>query len=412
VIRILTGNVLVHASAAIAPAIALSVLLRRVGFGEFGAVLACQTLVALLVGVSDLGCSIRGLQRVAKRHHSSSVEATRRGARLYLSFRFSSALIGGAFLVGYLLAFKRGDLHLVLPTLILFFAQALTPTWALLALESMAKITVEVVVARALWLGMTVAFVRQGVLYLWLVAALNVALLWITARRLRRDLGGIAITSPMRWRQFVRTFRANAGFSLSRLAVNFYQAAPLLILSNFAAAATTGAYAAVETIHKVFNTASFPITDALFGRTSRTQSAAAFVRYGVPLLFAIYAAIALVATQAPWVLSVIGGANTAGAAPQLRLMLVATALSVTSIFVGYPLAGGLGHTLAVNRTTFASPFVLIGALATWFLATRDLLTSGIVSLICTEAAVLVLRLRVVRFAFRSTRRGALVGEET
>jgi PST family polysaccharide transporter len=411
VIRILTGNVLVHASAAIAPAIALSVLLRRVGFGEFGQVLACQTLVALLVGVSDLGCSIRGLQRVAKRHHSGSLDATRRSARFYLSFRYSSALIGGAALVGYLLVFRRGDLHLFLPTLVLFFAQALTPTWALLALESMAKITLRVVLARALWLGLTVTFVRQGVVYLWLVAVLNAALLYISVRRLHRDLGILAIASPMSWRLFVRTVRANAGFSLSRVAVNLYQAAPLLILSNVASAATTGAYGTVEAVHKVFNTACFPITDALFGRTSRTRSARAFMYYGVPLLLAIYVAIAFVATQAPWVLSVVGGGKAAGAAPQLRLMLVATLLSVTSIFVGYPLAGGLGHAMAVNRTTFVSPFVLTGALAISYLATRDFLFSAIVALICTEAAVLALRLGVVRNAVRSLRGGALVGEE-
>jgi PST family polysaccharide transporter len=411
-IRILAGNVLVHASAAIAPAIALSVLLRRVGFGEFGQVLACQTLVALFVGVSDLGCSIRGLQRIARRHHSSSLAATARSVRLFLAFRFSSSLLGGVALAAYLLVLKRGDARLLLPTIGLFFAQALTPTWALLALESAAKVALEVIVARGLWLACTVLLAYDGVTYLWLVLVLNVALLAVTARRLDRDLGArLRVTAPLSRRRFARAFRANVGFSLSRLTANVYQAAPLLVLSHAATSVATGVYATIETIHKVFATASHPITDALFGRTSRTGSARTFVQYGIPLLLLIWLAVGVIATQAGLVLSIVGGGKAAGAAPELRLILVATVLSVTSIFVGYPLAGGLGHTAAVNRTTFISPVVLLGALAlTWWLS-RDVLFAAIVALICAEVVVLALRLAVVRHAIRATRTAAL-GSET
>lgn len=412
-IRILASNVLIHASGAIAPAVALSILLRRVGFAEFGQVLACQTLVALFVGVSDLGCSILGLQRVAERHHARGAASTRHAVRLFLAFRSSSALAGGAALLAYLVAFRRDSPALLVPTLALFACQALTPTWALLALEATGRMAGRVVVARAAWLAATLALARGGVGYLWLVLALNAALLVVTTRALEGALDGrVAFARPMSPRRFGRAVRATVSFSLSRVSVNVYQAAPLLLLSHLGSSVATGVYATIETIHKVFATASHPVTEALFGRTARTRSAATFVRYGVPLLLALYAAMAAVAVGAGPILSVLGGGRAAGAAPQLRLILVATALSVTSLFVGYPLAGGLGRIEAVNRTTFVSPFVLLGAAAATYAVTGDALYSAIVSLICAEGAVLALRVGIVRSAFRAPRLGALQGELT
>ena len=63
-----------------------------------------------------------------------------------MSFRFSSSLLGGAALAAYLLAFQRDKPALILPSLGLFVCQALTPTWALLALEITERVALQVCV--------------------------------------------------------------------------------------------------------------------------------------------------------------------------------------------------------------------------------------------------------------------------
>jgi PST family polysaccharide transporter len=400
-VRVLASNVVIHASGAIAPAVALSALLRRVGFGEFGAVLACQTLVSLFVGVSDLGCSLLGLQRVARRHHCASAAATLRGVRLFSRIRFTSTLVFSALLVAYMAVFKRDQPALILPAVGLFFAQGLTPTWALLALEATHRNALHVVLSRTVWVALAVAFVHRGVTYLWLILLLNSALLFFTVRCVEKTLGArIHLVQTLRAWRFYAAVRATVGFSASRIGVNVYQAAPLLILSHIGSSMATGIYATIETLHKVYVTATHPVTDALFGRTARVRSAQPFVRYGVPLLGLFLVSLVIVGIEADRVLAVIGGGRAAGAAPQLRLILVATSLSVISVFVGYPLAGGMGRVDAVNRTTLVSPFVLFLTLCITFVWTRDALRSAIVALIVTEASILALRLAVVRAIFR------------
>jgi polysaccharide transporter, PST family len=402
-LSVMASNLVIHASAAIAPAVAMSVLLRRVGFAEFGSVLAIQTLVALFVGISDLGCSILGLQRIAKRHHSSTPAAASRAVRLFAAMRLTSALTFGALLVAYMLVFKQDDLLLVIPAVGLFFAQALTPTWALLALEATRRNAPRVVLARVVWVVIAAAFVRHGLTYLCLVAVLNLVILHYTRRSVVEALGvAVSFHEALSVRRFARTVRATAGFSLSRVAVNLYQTAPLLIVSHAAPAVVAGMYATIETVHKLFVTATYPLTDALFSRTARTRSLRPFMRYGLPLLALFLAGIVVCALSAETVLSVVGGGRALAAAPSLRLMMIASAAAVTSVFMGYPLAGALGHVHAVNRTTLVGPIVLAGVFAIGFAAQLDTLRVAVTAVFVAELTVVLYRVAIAKRTLRSS----------
>lgn len=363
-------------------------------FGVLGFAGACAVYVQLFL---DFGFLLSATEDVANS----------RDDKLKLSKILSAVtvckLVLGAFALAVILVLCRfvPKLREDTPLYLLFFAStfinALLPDFLYRGIEKMSAITIRAVSVKAFFTVAIFVFLKSPEHY-YIVPLLNTlgavgACIWTYFDVYRRI--GVRFMS-VEWKYVWQTFKRSSGYFWSRIATTVYGATnSVLIGILYPVGATMGLYSSSEKLMTTARSAFSPIADSMYPYMVKNKDYKLVKKILTVLMPVIFFGCAIVFVFAKEFCVLLFGAEYAGSAPYLRLLLPIVAISLPTYIFGFPVLSPLGLAKYANISVIVGAVLHAAQLVCLF--TLGFLT---VKTICiatciTEGVILLIRVAVV-----------------
>jgi O-antigen/teichoic acid export membrane protein len=342
----------------LAPFMVLPYLTRVLGVEGFG--LISLSLSMILIGniILDFGFTLSGPYFVSKNRNESVVISE------YLTTSIIIKVLLYFFVVtGLLLYFEYVDVGyntssylLSLVCLNIFFVGFL-PTWFFQGIERMISVTIYVVAAKVVYVGLVFLFVKNkedaDIVLLLLLLSNFVAtfsaylLIYKVGYRLGRS-SLLLVKSNI---------KGNINFFFSRLAVSSYTSASVLLVGSVLGVQAAAIYSCAEKLYMAAQNLTAPVSQVLFPHLSRTKDARYLFRSVSVLIFPMIICCVFVSINASFVIELIFGVDFVSAADILIVFLICLPVTFVSMNFGYPAFSIIERLDIVNRTVYAGCFL-------------------------------------------------------
>lgn len=371
------------------PLILIPYLARVLGVEHYGVYAFGMSIYLIGMLIADYGFPVQGVFAIAESREDRDKVARLLGGMLVIKL----AIFGGmAAAVGVFVwlseRYAEHRLFLMLMTLPLLGA-ALQFRWFFQAMEDSGRIFRYTVGARVLHVLLVVALVAGPADYLWVPIAQGIA--QIAAGLLCMSMirsAGYRFALPS-WGETRAQLLAASSYFWAALAGANLGFVGVFVLGLVVQPAQLAVYGAAEQLYRAIRSLYYPIGDALTPYMKRHADMRLFRKTFMAVTGLTVIGVALGALMAPQVIGLLFGAQYAGAAPILRILLLSLLVCVPSILIGYPLLGTAGQGDAINRIVVTTSLVATAALA--LLVYTGTLSTNLVALtvVLSELAILV-----------------------
>lgn len=389
--------VLVQFSNYIAPLLVLPYLSRTLGLNGFGTVAMAMSLCSIALIITDYGFGISAPYWLAKNKNNKKEVASYVGA----IFAVKAVLFFGC-AVAVLLFLNLTDTipnqGLIQGTILTsILLQTFQPNWFFLGIEKMKSVTIFMVTARMTYLALVFLFVKdKSDLALVLVCfamsnlfATSIGIFYIYKER-------YWISKPTRAEAW-GVFKDGALFFVSRLAVGVYTSASTFLVGAFAGAGQAALYSSAEKLYQAGQSATSPVSQALYPYLARTGDKQALYKFVGVLLIPLSIGVMGCIYYAEFIITLIFGAEFSAAAELLQIFLLTLLVTFVGINFGYPAFASIGRVDIANKTViFAAATQLVSILMLYIF---DAITAKNVCISVLVVEILVMSLRFFSFSY-------------
>lgn len=402
----ITGNagalLIIQLANALLP-LALAPYLTRVlgkeGYGLFALGIALIQVATIL---TDYGFGLSAVYQIARAKQNNGRIRRIAGAVYASKVTICLVIVAGIFvypLIQY--SYSEHRIYFWLLSLSVV-GMTLQPVWLFQGIERMRLIAGYVVFSRLSFVALTVLLVKgpddlervalfNGLTH---IAAAAIALIFV-----RRS--GYWPTWPG-MRYTLQILRSSTGFFWSRLAVVSYGAGAILFLGTFSSASQVALYSVAEQFYRGALAVYSPVTQALYPHMARYRDVLLFRKVFKIALVLACLGIASGLMLGKWLIALVFGVDYEQSYIVFVMFMLALAVAIPSILLGYPFLGAMGNASAANRSVlFAGSVQLVTLGVLWIYGWTSAL-AVVVAVLIAEISALAWRVRYALPYFKLT----------
>lgn len=387
--------VLVQFANYIAPLLVLPYLGRTLGLEGFGLVAMAMSLCGIALIITDYGFGISAPYWLAKNKENKEEVANYIGA----IFAVKAVLfLGCAVIVLLYLNFSTtipNQMLIQCAILASILLQTFQPTWFFLGIEKMKSVTIFMVTAKMTYLALVFILVND---------ASNLALVLVCfamSNLFATSIGIFYIYKEKYWIakptkvQAWRVFKDGALFFISRLAVGVYTSASTFLVGAFAGAGAAALYNSAEKLYQAGQSATSPVSQALYPYLARTGDKQALYKFVGILLIPLSIGVVGCIYYAELIITLIFGDEFRLAAELLKIFLVTLLVTFIGVNFGYPAFASIGRIEFANKSVLFAAVIQIIMICTLYIS--DNITAKNICLSVLFVEVIVATVRVSAF---------------
>lgn len=390
----------IQSLAYLAPLLSVPHLTRSLGLAAYGALALSLSLIPVGVLLLDYGMTLALTPRISEQRQATEKVGELLGAMLAIK-----AVILLLATVGLGLAIQSRLLNvehqlIIWLTLLSAAAIAMQPIWLLQGIERAGPLAWAALASQLCYLGLVLLWIRTPADVAWTLIA------QAFAQSLAAGIGWhAAVRAGFRPRrppasEIGALARCSAPFFASRLAVASYTMTGTATVGLLTSTKLAAGYFLAEQIFKALQALIYPMTQALYAHLAASRNLQLLWRVGAVVSIAFWCGGTVVVVLAPWIVTVVAGAEFLGSVTSLRIFMLALAFSAPSLFLGYPLFSAMGRPAGANRAVIIASTIHISVLVV--LAATDKVTPTTIAaaVAFTEACVLAIRVREAAILLR------------
>jgi len=204
-------------------------------------------------------------------------------------------------------------------------------------------------------------------------------------------------------RYTLQILRSSTGYFWSRLAVVSYGAGAILFLGTFSSASQVALYSVAEQFYRGALAVYSPVTQALYPHMARYRDVLLFKKlFKIVLALACFGIISGLALG-KWLIALLFGADYEQSYTVFVVFMLALAVAIPSILLGYPFLGAMGNPSAANRSVLFAGFVQLITLGMLWIYGWTSALAVVVAVLIAEISALVWRVRYALPYFKITK---------
>lgn len=385
--------IIVQFSNYIAPLLVLPYLTRVLSIDQFGIVVLSFSVCSLALIMTDFGFALSASYWITK-NRDNKVKAMKYigavfGAKIIL------ATISISLVLFYLITFKNEYSQnnlLILGIVLTVLFQAFQSVWFFQGIEKMKNVTICMVTSKIIYVVLILLFVKKSddsdiVLICLAISSLIASGLGV----IRIFKEGYGILRPT-VREIMEVLASSFTFFLSRAAVGIYTSASTFIVGSFSGLQQAAMYSSAEKLYQAGQSASSPLSQALFPYLARSRNTNTLMKILLFLLPVMIIGVGLCIYFSREIIILIYGADYQDAAPILRVFLLTSIFTFLSVNLGYPAFAIYDRLALVNISVYI-------AAALHLLCLAGLYVSGSISALNIAICVCVVEFFVLALRF-------------
>lgn len=403
----ITGNagalLIIQLANALLPLVLAPYLTRVLGKEGYGLFALGIALIQVATIFTDYGFGLSAVYQIARAKQNNG--RIRRIAGAVYASKLTICLVIAAGIFVYPLLQHSYSEHRIYFWLLSLSVVGMTlqPVWLFQGIERMRLITGYVVFSRLSFVALTLLLVKgpddlervalfNGLTH---IAAAVIALIFVSRS------GYWPIWPGMRYT--LQILRSSTGYFWSRLAVVSYGAGAILFLGTFSSASQVALYSVAEQFYRGALAVYSPVTQALYPHMARYRDVLLFKKlFKIVLALACFGIISGLALG-KWLIALLFGADYEQSYTVFVVFMLALAVAIPSILLGYPFLGAMGNPSAANRSVLFAGFVQLITLGMLWIYGWTSALAVVVAVLIAEISALVWRVRYALPYFKITK---------
>ncbi|HGE6089863.1 TPA: oligosaccharide flippase family protein [Vibrio cholerae] len=376
----------------IAPLLVLPYLSRVLGLDGFGVVAIAISLCAIALIITDYGFGISAPYWLARNKTDKSAVASYVGAIFFIKmllFLLSASVVLIYF--NFASQIPREPL-LYLAILVCVFLQTFQINWFFLGIEKMKNITIFMVIAKVSYLILVFLLVKHSS---------DIALVLVCyaiSNFLATSLGIFFLYKEKYWisrptkMQTWYVFKDSGLFFVSRLSVGVYTSASTFLVGNFAGAGAAAIYNVAEKLYMAGQSATSPVSQALYPYLARTGDKQALYKFVAILLIPLSVVVSSCIYFSEPIIILIFGEDFIAATELLRIFLLTLLVNFVGINFGYPAFATIGKVNIANKTVIFASVLQVMSIVTLYSMSAITAKNICLSVFAIETVVMLIRM--------------------
>lgn len=376
----------------IAPFLVLPYLSRTLGLEGFGTVAMSISLCSIALIITDYGFGFSAPYWLAKNKDNKNDVASYIGAIFIIKAILFLACIGVI-----LLFFKYSTIipnesviHLAILASILF--QTFQPNWFFLGIEKMKSVTIFMVIAKISYVVLVFLLVKKQ-------SQVEIVLACFAfSNLLATSIGIYYIYKENFWiaKPPIKTIKIvvieGAFFFVSRLAVGIYTSASTFLVGAFTGVGSAALYNSAEKLYQAGQSATSPVSQALYPYLARTGDKQALYKFVGILLVPLSICVLLGVYYAELVMALIFGDEFRAASELLQIFLLILLVNFVGVNFGYPAFASIGRVDIANKSVIYAAFLQLIVITLLYYLQVISAKSICLGVLAVEFVVMVIRL--------------------
>ncbi|EGR4154650.1 oligosaccharide flippase family protein [Vibrio cholerae] len=376
----------------IAPLLVLPYLSRVLGLDGFGVVAIAISLCAIALIITDYGFGISAPYWLARNKTDKSAVASYVGAIFFIKmllFLLSASVVLIYF--NFASQIPREPL-LYFAILVCVFLQTFQINWFFLGIEKMKNITIFMVIAKVSYLILVFLLVKHS-------SDITLVLVcYAISNFLATSLGIFFLYKEKYWiskptkMQTWDVFKDSGLFFVSRLSVGVYTSASTFLVGNFAGAGAAAIYNVAEKLYMAGQSATSPVSQALYPYLARTGDKQALYKFVVILLIPLSVVVSSCIYFSEPIIILIFGEDFIAATELLRIFLLTLLVNFVGINFGYPAFATIGKVNIANKTVIFASVLQVMSIVTLYSMSAITAKNICLSVFAIETVVMLIRM--------------------
>lgn len=273
--------------------------------------------------------------------------------------------------------------------LLLLAGQTLLPLWYFQGMQRMQFVTIYTLASKVMYVALILLVVRAPedfglAVFLYGLAFFLAGLV---------SLAQVVLEVPLSWNKATlkQSFFDALPFFKSRFLVTAYTTAIVPILGVLGGPAQVAIYSVSEKLYMAAQSAFYPLANALYPYVAKHRDVKLFNRYLILAVAVGGLGLLMAFGLSPWLINWLFGPAFAEAAGLFQWHLVALALVIPSVMLGYPLLAAMGYSKEANGSVTWGATVFFVLMGLMYLFNLSESRYFIWAVIAAEATVLSLR---------------------
>lgn len=375
----------------ISPLLVLPYISRVLGLDGFGIVAMAMSLCSIALIVTDYGFGLSAPYWLAKNKSDKGKVAEYLGAVFFIKgMLFLVCFFVTVFLYFHTNLIPRNDTFLYALIASMFF-QAFQPNWFFLGIEKMKNVTVLMVSAKLSYLFLIFLFVKKSTqvdVVMICFAISNCLAAFIGVLFIYRENYTIAkSTAKQSW----MVFKDGCIFFISRLAVGVYTSASTFLVGSFNGASSAALYNSAEKLYQAGQSATSPISQALFPYLARTGKKEILYKLVGGLLIPMFFGVVFCIYYSDLIITLVFGEQFSAASELLEIFLVTLLINFIGVNFGYPAYASIGRLDIANKSVILAAVLQISSITIMYIAKCLNAKNICLSILFVETVVMLVR---------------------
>ncbi|BDH45245.1 hypothetical protein TUM12370_12890 [Salmonella enterica subsp. enterica serovar Choleraesuis] len=390
----------------IAPLLVLPYLTRTLSVEQFGVVVLSFSICSIALIVTDFGFGLSGSYWISLNSQNKKKVAEYIGG--VLIFKVLLVIIILIAISAYLFFWQPVFFHdykLLAGILFTVLFQSFQIIWFFQGIEKMKNVTMIMVSSKIVYVISIMCLVNtnneSGVVLICLAgSALISAILSII--RVYKESYAISIPNVLFFKEIVS---ASLSFFISRAAVGIYTSASAFIVGTFSGLQQAALYSSAEKLYQAGQSASSPISQALFPYLTRSKDSKMLYKFIIVLLPLLILMVGVCEIYAQEILRIFYGEKYIDAVPVLRVFLITSVFTFVSVNIGYPAFAIYDKLKLVNLSVYIAAVMHFFGLIFLYLTDNIHALSVAICVCIVECMVLIMR--IVMFTYIRNKNAAI-----
>lgn len=381
----------------ISPLLVLPYLSRVLGLDGFGAVAMAMSLCGIVLIVTDYGFGLSAPYWLAKNKSNKERVAEYLGAVFFIKtmlFVVCFIAIGIFFHHSKEVSYSHVFFYALIASI---FFQTYQPNWFFLGIEKMKNVTIFMVSAKLSYLLLVFTFVNDSTkidivivsfaISNFLATAIGISYIYKENYRIARP------TIKQSW----SVFKDGGVFFVSRLAVGVYTSASTFLVGLFSGASSAALYNSAEKLYQAGQSATSPVSQALFPYLTRTGKKEVLYKFVGGLLIPISFGVIICIYYADAIMALVFGEQFRVAGGLFKIFSITLLINFIGVNFGYPAYASIGRLDIANRSVILAAVLQILSITIMYISKNLNAENICFSVLFVESAVMLVRVSCFYF---------------
>ncbi|WP_178090441.1 oligosaccharide flippase family protein [Plesiomonas shigelloides] len=376
----------------IAPLLVLPYLGRVLGLDGFGVVAMGMSLCSMVLIITEYGFGVSAPYWLAKNKKNRAEVSSYVGAIfLVKALLFLLSVVAVSIYFMLMTEIPRSTLLHVAILASIFF-QTFQLSWFFLGIEKMKNVTIFTVTAKLSYLALVFLCVNDKLDLALVFVCYAISNLFATA------IGIVFLYKEKYWiarptkKQTWEVFKNSGLFFISRLAVGVYTSASTFLVGNFAGLDAAALYGSAEKLYQAGQSATSPVSQALYPYLARTGDKQALYKFVGVLLIPLCIGVAGCIYYAEPIITLIFGEEFIAATELLKVFLLTLLINFVGVNFGYPAFSIIGRVDIANKTVIFGAVLQLISILTLYSMSAITAKNICLSVLVVECVVMLIRI--------------------